>query len=64
MNNSRDFAWRVEHRQQTGMRPFRMPDLLGALLCVAGLPAIPGNAFSQVPQGVFHVRPTRMSLRL
>jgi Beta-galactosidase len=55
MNNFCDFAWNVEHRKQAGARPFRMPALLGALLCAAGLLAIPGKAFSQVPRGVFAI---------
>jgi Beta-galactosidase len=37
----------------TGGRRFRTPVLRCALLCVAGLLVIPGNAFSQMPQGVF-----------
>jgi hypothetical protein len=55
MNNFLAFVWNVEHRKQTGTRPFRMPALLGALLCAAGLLAIPGKAFSQVPRGVFSI---------
>jgi hypothetical protein len=55
MNNSLYFAWNVEHRKQAEMRSFRMPALLGALLCAAGLLAIPGKAFSQVPRGVFSI---------
>src|SRR5437899_3535044 len=42
-------------RKQSATRPFRMPALLGALLCVAGLLVMPGKTFSQVPQGVFSV---------
>jgi hypothetical protein len=53
MNNLFDFAWDVEHRKQAGTRPCRMPALLGALLCAAGLLAVPAKAFSQVPGGVF-----------
>ena len=30
-----------------------MPALLGLLLCAAGLLAIPGKAFAQIPRGVF-----------
>src|SRR5919106_5357365 len=33
MNNFIDFPRNVEHCKQTGTRPFRMPALLGALLC-------------------------------
>src|SRR5258705_11734687 len=40
-------------RKHAATRPFRMPALLGALLCVAGLFASPGKTFSQVTQGVF-----------
>ena len=49
-----DFAWHVAPRKETGTRAFRMPALLGLLLCAAGLLAIPGKAFAQVfPRGVF-----------
>src|SRR4029453_11446861 len=51
MNNSLYFASNVEHRKQSGTRSFRMPALLGALLCAAGLLVIPEKTFSQVPQG-------------
>ena len=50
MNNSLYFAWNVEHRKQAGTRSFKMPALLGALLCAAGLLVSPGKTFSQVPQ--------------
>src|SRR5437867_4956900 len=46
-NNRLDF-WNVEHRNQSGTRAFRMPALLGALLCAAALLAIPGKALAQV----------------
>jgi hypothetical protein len=55
VNNFLDFAWNMENRKQAGTRPFRMPTLLGVLLCAAGLLAIPGKAFSQVPRGVFSI---------
>jgi hypothetical protein len=55
MNTYLYFAWNMKHRKQSGTRPFRMPALLGALLCAAGLLAIPGKAFSQVPRGVFSI---------
>src|SRR5260370_25709922 len=42
----------INRRKQSVTRPFRMPALLGALLCVAGLLVSPGKSFSQVPQGV------------
>src|SRR5439155_784008 len=51
--NCPHFAWHMEHRKQAGTQPFRMPALLGALPCAAGLLAVPGNASSQVPRGVF-----------
>src|SRR5260370_38340765 len=35
-----------------------MPALLGMLLCAAGLLAISGKAFSQVPRGVFSLTNT------
>ena len=35
-----------------------MPPLLGLLLCAAGLLAIPGKAFAQVPRGVFSLSNT------
>jgi Beta-galactosidase len=48
-----DFTWDAEHHKQTRMRPFRMPALLGLLLCAAGLLATPGKAFAQAfPRGV------------
>src|SRR5215831_17428941 len=40
------------HQKQSTTRPYNMPALLGILLCAAGLLAIPGKTFSQVPQGV------------
>ena len=55
MNYFLAFVWSVEHRKEAGMRPLRIPALLGALLCAAGLLAIPGKAFSQVPRGVFSI---------
>jgi hypothetical protein len=36
--------------KQAGRRPFRMPTLLGALVCAAGLLAIPGKAPAQAPK--------------
>src|SRR6266705_1621782 len=45
----------INRRKQSATRPFRMPALLGALLCVAGLFVISGKTFSQVPQGGFSV---------
>src|SRR5262249_35017148 len=51
-NNPIDFVWRVEHRRHSGSRFFRMPALLGALLCVAGLLVVPGKTLSQAPEGV------------
>jgi Beta-galactosidase len=53
MNNYVASAWNVAHRKHAGTRPFRMPALLGLLLCAAGLFATPGKAFAQVPRGVF-----------
>src|SRR5882724_11253752 len=59
LNNSLDLAWNVEHRKHAGRRLFRMPALLGLLLCAAGLLAIPGKAFAQVfPRGVFSLSNT------
>jgi hypothetical protein len=61
MNKLLDFAWHVAPRKETGTRAFRMPALLGLLLCAAGLLAIPGKAFAQVPQvprGVFSLSNT------
>ena len=59
MNNFLDFAWHVAPRKETETRPFRMPALLGLLLCAAGLLAIPGKAFAQVfPRGVFSLSNT------
>src|SRR5438132_5766277 len=52
-NNPLDLVWNVELRKQT--RPSRMPALLGALLCAAGLLASLVRAFSQVPGGVFSI---------
>src|SRR5215470_2663078 len=46
------------HRKQSGARPFRLPALLGLLICAAGLLVIPGKAFSQLPQGIFSVSET------
>ncbi len=46
------------HQKQSGTRPFRMPASLGILLCAAGLLAIPGKIFSQVPQRIFSVTET------
>src|SRR5262249_28520223 len=46
------------HQKQSGTRSFRMPASLGILLCAAGLLAVPGKTFSQVPQGVFSVTET------
>ena len=37
----------------TGTRPFRVPALVGLLVCAAGLLAIPGEAFARAPRGVF-----------
>ena len=45
----------INRRRQFGTRPFRMPALLGALLCAAGLFVSPGKTFSQVPQKPFPV---------
>src|SRR5436309_2627621 len=47
VNNRLDFVWNIEHRKYSGTRAFRMPALLGALLCAAGLLAIPGKALAQ-----------------
>ena len=62
MNNPPYVASEVKHRQQTGMRPLRMPVLRCMLVCAAGLRAIPRKAFSQRqginrPIGVFYLRP-------
>jgi len=56
-----DFAWPVAPRKETKTRPFRLPPLVGLLLCAAGLLTIPGKAFAQVPQvprGVFSLSNT------
>src|SRR4029453_2918490 len=53
MNNFLDSPWNMAHRKHAGTRAFRMAALLGLLLCAAGLLAIPGKAFAQVPRGVF-----------
>jgi hypothetical protein len=54
-----DFAWSVAHRKHAGTRPFRMPALVGLLLCAGGLLAIPGKAFAQpFPRGVFSLSNT------
>jgi hypothetical protein len=53
MNNLVYYAWNVAHRKHVGTRAFRMPALLGLLLCAAGLLAIPGKAFARAPRGVF-----------
>jgi hypothetical protein len=58
MINFLDFAWHVAPRKETQTRPFRMPALLGLLLCAAGLLAIPGKAFAQNPRGVFSLSNT------
>ena len=59
MNKLLDFAWHVAPRKETGTRPFRMPALLGLLLCAAGLLAIQGKAFAQAfPRGVFSLSNT------
>src|SRR5215471_21019051 len=52
-NDPIDFVWNVEKRKHSGSRLSRMPALLGALVCTAGLFVMPGKTFSQVPQGVF-----------
>jgi hypothetical protein len=43
----------LTHGHITVTRLFSMPTLVGMLLCVAALPAIPGTVFSQLSQGVF-----------
>ena len=59
MNNFLDFVRNVAHRKQAGLRAFRMPALLGLLLCAAGLLAIPGKAVAQpFPRGVFSLSNT------
>jgi hypothetical protein len=55
VNNPLDLVWNVEHQKDSGLRSSRMPALLGALLCAAGLFVSPGKTFSQVPQGAFSV---------
>ena len=60
MNNFHDFAWNVAPRKHAGRRPLRIPAFLGVLLCAAGLVAIPGKAFSQVPRGVFSIANGRL----
>jgi hypothetical protein len=40
-------------RKQSGTRPFKMPALLGALLCAAGLLVSAGKSFPQAAPGVF-----------
>src|SRR5215467_7806426 len=56
-NNSLDFVWNAEYRKQSGTRSFRMPALLGMLLCAAGLLAIPEKAPAQAqkpyPGGIY-----------
>src|SRR3954462_1067257 len=44
--------------KQFGTRLFRIPPLLGALLYLAGLIVLPGQTFSQLPQGVFSITDT------
>jgi hypothetical protein len=55
MNNPLDSVWNVGHRKPAATRSFRMPALLGALPCAAGLLVSPGKTISQVPEGVFSV---------
>src|SRR5438128_1805558 len=50
------------HQKQSTTRPFRMPGSLGVLLCAAGLLAIPGKTFSQVPRGAFSVTDTERQM--
>src|SRR5712664_40344 len=51
METKTSFMWgSINRRKQSATRPFRMPALLGALLCVAGLFVMPGKTFPQVPQ--------------
>src|SRR5215831_12030683 len=45
-------------QKQSATRLFSMPALIGMLLCVAALLAIPATAVSQVPQGVFALTET------
>jgi len=67
-NNFLDFVRNVEHPKQSGTRRFRMPALLGMLLCAAEMPGIPKKAFSQGqgmnrPIGVIYLRPLVGALR-
>src|SRR5206468_8383506 len=61
-NTPLDLVWNVEHRKHSGTRRFRMPALLGMLLCAARLLVIPRKVFSHGqginrPIGVFYLRP-------
>src|SRR5438105_5080341 len=40
------------YQKQSLTRPRKVPTLLGILLCIAGLLAVPERVFSQVPQSV------------
>jgi Beta-galactosidase len=46
-NNPLNFVRNLKHQKQSATRLCRMPALLGALLCAAGLLAIPGKALAQ-----------------
>src|SRR6266480_3414710 len=46
-NTPLELVWNVEHGKHSGTRRFRMPALLGMLLCAARLLVIPRKAFSQ-----------------
>src|SRR5438876_10538761 len=45
-NTPLELVWNVEHGKHSGTRRFRMPALLGMLLCAARLLVIPRKAFS------------------
>src|ERR1044071_5515695 len=50
--NPLGFFWNAIHQKRSQTRLFRMPALLGALLCAAGLLVSQGKTFSQVPPGI------------
>jgi len=57
----------LSEKEITKTRPFRLPALLGRLLCAAGLLAVPRKAFSQgqgmnKPIGIMYLRPLVGSL--
>src|SRR5262249_33893585 len=43
------FIWNVKYRNRSATRPFRMPAIIGVLLCAAGLRAISRKIFFRGP---------------